>query len=71
MISQATKDRINSEVNENRELYEEHGCDDRFGYLESLADDYGIDITTVVELADVLGPEEDFDALVVACQDHG
>ena len=49
--------------------YRDHGYRDRTDYLRSLADDNGVPIDAVMALADVLGPEEDFDGLVVAVED--
>lgn len=46
-------------------VYIINGFPDRESYLQSLADDYGLDLEkTVKPLADLLGPEEDFDMLV-------
>ena len=45
-------------------IYTKKGYEDRAGYLESLAEDYGVDLDKVLMLADLLGPEEDFDGLV-------
>ena len=42
---------------------------DRETYLRGLADEYGVDYGTVKQLADVLGPEEDYDALVTELED--
>ena len=53
----------------NESVYTENGFKDRNDYLNSLADDYGIDISTVKELASILGPSEDFDALVTELED--
>ncbi len=50
-------------------VYTDNGYEDRLDYLESLAEDYEVDIHTVVTLADLLGPEEDFDGLVTGVQD--
>ena len=52
-------------------IYQEHGYKDRTDYLNNLADDNGIPLDTVQMLADLLGPDEDFDGLVVACEDAG
>lgn len=62
------------QINRNRtiplEVYQDNGFIDRFGYLESLADEYGVDLATVVFMADdVLTPEEDFDGLASHLQD--
>jgi len=50
-------------------IYTESGYKNRREYLECMAEDYGVDIDTVLELAGLLGPEEDFDGLVCALED--
>lgn len=50
--------------------YKAHGYSNRREYLDSLADDFGIDPQTVYMLADLLGPSEDFDGLVTMLEDH-
>lgn len=50
-------------------VYTENGFKNRKEYLNSLADDYGVDVQTVYDLASVLGPDEDFDALVTELED--
>lgn len=50
-------------------VYEEQGYEDRESYLKCLAEDNDVDYTIVRELALVLGPNEDFDGLVVAVED--
>lgn len=50
-------------------IYTDNGFSSRKDYLNSLADDFGIDKNTVYDLASVLGPEEDFDALVTELED--
>ena len=51
-------------------VYEENGYKDREEYLSCLAEDYGLDLEGIVRpLADLLGPSEDFDGLVVALED--
>jgi hypothetical protein len=57
----------NEESEEN--VYQQNGYADRKEYLKSLAEDYGVDIRTVVELAKLLGPTEDFDGLVSMVED--
>lgn len=47
-----------------KSLYEEHGYKSRSDYLESLADEYDVDLEIVNALADILGEDEDFDGLV-------
>lgn len=52
-------------------VYEEHGYNSRSEYLESLAEEYDVDIGTVLSIAWVYGPGEDFDGLVTALEDMG
>ena len=49
--------------------YIANGYKSRRGYLTQLAEDYGVDIDTVLTLADLLGPIEDFDGLVTHIED--
>ena len=42
----------------------------RADYLMSLACDYGVSYNTVVVLSDMLGPDEDFDGLIIALEDY-
>ena len=51
-------------------IYKENGYENRLDYLSCLADDYGVDFGEVFALAELLGPSEDFDGLVVAIEDH-
>ena len=51
------------------DIYQHKGYDNRADYLASLAEDYGISILAVISLAQLLGPEEDFDGLVSSIQD--
>lgn len=50
-------------------IYEQHGYSNRKEYLESLADEYGVPLTVVYELADLLGDAELFDGLVNSLED--
>jgi hypothetical protein len=50
--------------------YTEEGYKSRRDYLESLADDLGIDRAEVFALASMLGSSEDFDGLVTMCEDR-
>jgi hypothetical protein len=50
--------------------YQREGYATRRDYLLSLADDTGVDIQTVMALADMLGEEEDFDGLVTSLEDY-
>jgi hypothetical protein len=51
------------------DVYQENGYKNRNDYLSCIAEDYGIDIDTVTALADILGPNEDFDGLISALND--
>lgn len=44
--------------------YQVHGFQNREAYLEYLSQEHDIPIDTVLIIADMLGPEEDFDGLV-------
>ena len=48
------------------DIYTDNGYADRAEYLDSLVEEYG---SVVLVLADLLGPDEDFDGLVMALQD--
>lgn len=50
-------------------IYKENGFESRRDYLDSLAQDFGIDEQVVYELASILGSSEDFDGLVTALED--
>lgn len=51
-------------------IYQEHGYANRRAYLVSLAEDYGVSEEVVFALADILGPSEDFDGLIIEIEDH-
>ena len=51
-------------------IYQQNGYSSRNNYLSHLSEDYGILVDDVMELADLLGPEEDFDGLLVALNDY-
>jgi len=50
-------------------VYLENGYESRKHYLTCLADDFGIDVSTVFTLASILGFSEDFDGLVTSLED--
>ena len=50
-------------------IYTDNGYDGRMDYLGSLSEDYDVDLSSVVALADLLGPNEDFDGLVSELED--
>lgn len=54
----------------NNDIYTENGYLDREQYLECLSEEFGIDKQIVDTLADILGPSEDFDGLVIALEDY-
>ena len=58
------------QIEANRDLYLEYGVDSRFRYLEVIAEEYGVPFSDVLAVADVLGPDEDFDALLVFLNDR-
>jgi len=51
------------------EVYQENGYDDRADYLNCLSEDYGIPAEAIIAMAEVLGPDEDFDGLVSNLED--
>jgi hypothetical protein len=50
-------------------VYTDAGFSSRSEYLKALADDYGVSLNDVKNLASLLGPEEDFDQLVSEVED--
>lgn len=50
-------------------LYSQNGHANRREYLDTLADEYGLERRTVYAMASMLGHTEDFDGLVTACED--
>lgn len=50
-------------------IYTDEGYKNRRDYLECLADDFGLPVDTVLMLASMLGPNEDFDGLICALED--
>lgn len=45
-------------------IYTDNGYKNRNDYLKSLADEFNVPLSTVKELSDILGADEDFDGLV-------
>jgi hypothetical protein len=68
-IPLAVAERLNRARTIPLERYQVEGAIDRFGYLENLAEDHGVDFETVLTIVDVLGSEEDFDGLVTTLED--
>ena len=50
-------------------VYQENGYASRRDHLNCLAEDFGVPISVVQELAATLGPDEDFDGLVTEVED--
>jgi hypothetical protein len=50
--------------------YNDFDCEDRKEYLEMLAEDYNVPFFIVVEVARLLGEEEDFDGLPSTLADY-
>lgn len=51
-------------------VYQKNGYKDRKDYFNYLATEFNVPITTVLLLAEMLGPNEDFDGLVAALEDE-
>lgn len=56
-------------IEQQMSVYKRKGYANRDEYLEGLADEYGVDLDVVYNLADVLGPNEDFDGLPMMLED--
>jgi len=50
--------------------YTWYGYKDREDYLNNLAEEYGIELSTVKIISDMLGENEDFDGLITALNDY-
>ena len=53
----------------NMSIYTENGYKNRRDYLDSMAEEFGVDRETVYALASVLGSSEDFDGLICELED--
>lgn len=51
-------------------IYVENGYANRREYLDSLAEEFGIDNGTVYAVASILGKSEDFDGLICELEDY-
>mgnify|MGYP001769069336 CR=1 FL=1 len=51
-------------------VYTDNGYNNRREYLESLADDFGVDPMIVFQMASILGSSEDFDGLILELEDY-
>ena len=61
--------RIEAERSIELERYGEDGFESRFDYLSDLGTTHGLKLDLVLDMAELLGPDEDFDGLVCACED--
>ena len=50
-------------------IYQDNGYKNRRDYLKCMAEDYGVDLETVLVIASTYGKSEDFDALITALED--
>jgi len=57
-------------MTERDEIYHEHDSENRADYLNGLAYDYGVPVHVVFVMADLLGPDEDFDGLISFLEDY-
>ncbi len=51
-------------------VYTDNGYENRRDYLQQLAEENDVPIEVVINLAQLLGPSEDFDGLVTAIEDY-
>jgi len=51
------------------DVYVRNGYKDRDDYLKNLAEEYDLDPMVVSEIAEMLGPGEDFDGLISSLED--
>lgn len=51
-------------------VYRDRGYRNRAKYLKEMAIEYGVPLATVHAIAHMLGPNEDFDGLTSALEDH-
>lgn len=51
-------------------IYQDNGYANRTAYLKSVAEDYGVELDVVKVLAELLGPDEDFDGLISMVNDE-
>ena len=56
-------------IAEQAEIYKRKGYANRAEYLQSLAEENGVDLDVVLAISDMLGPYEDFDGLVSMVED--
>lgn len=54
---------------EKQDKYQENGYTDRADYFGDLSRSYGVDISIVYDLAEILGDDEEFDQLPITLHD--
>ena len=50
--------------------YSQNGYINRIDYLDKISEEYGVPLEVVLDVADLLGPEEDFDGLISSLEDY-
>lgn len=68
-IDAETIARVNAERVIDLARYQEEGAEDRIDYFLNLYHHYGVDVEITIMLADMLGPDEDFDGLITTIED--
>lgn len=71
MVSERSINDVDVKAVFGRDIYKERGYKTRYKYLEHLADLYEVDLECVLDVADMLGPTEDFDGLIAMLDDYG
>jgi hypothetical protein len=51
-------------------IYQDRGFANRQDYINTVAVEYELDVDSVRAVADLLGPDEDFDGLLSMCADE-
>lgn len=67
----ATEKRLEAERTIDLERYRDDGHESRVDYLRSVAGEHDLELSDIEEIVDLMGPDEDFDGLVVFLEDHG
>jgi hypothetical protein len=60
---------VELELQPEETIYQRNGYADRDEYLTYLSEEFDIDLDIVETMADILGPNEDFDGLYTALED--
>jgi hypothetical protein len=51
-------------------IYTDNGFENRKNYLNYLSAEYGVELSIVMSLAEILGETEDFDALPIEVEEY-